>query len=355
MLNFRIHWEALFREKQMEFSKSTHIDRMILKALHELGNSAGASTITTVLAGMGISLHPRSVRYHLLKMDRDGLTVCPARRKGRQLTEKGLQELHQADVITRVGFVSARVDELGYRMTLNAGSDTGTIIPNIALIGQKDLARAIHFMTPVYETGLSIGDLVAYKMYGEQIGGVIIPRGKIALATICSMTINSIFTKEGIPVTSRFGGLLRMNNRIPVRFQTIIDYGGTSIDPMKLFILAGLTDVWSCAKTGDGLIGASFREFPSVAYEQVVKLLKHLHRKFNFKPVIVLGRPNMPLLEIPVSEGRTAMVVLGGLNPFAVLHEKGVPADIRPLEGLEALSTFKPFEDAAPIGRNELF
>ena len=60
----------------------------------------------------------------------------------------------------------------------------------------------------------------------------------------------------------------------------------------------------------------------------------------------------MPLLEVPVNDGRTAMVVPGGLNPIAVLQERGVPVDMHPLEGLEEFSTFTRFEDVAPIGRH---
>ena len=115
--------------------KNIQITNMILKALHELGDSAGAAAISNVLAGMGIALHPRSIRYHLARMDCEGLTVCPARRKGRRLTELGKRELSRVDLIGRVGFVSARVDELGYRMTLDGTSDSGTVIPNIAIIG----------------------------------------------------------------------------------------------------------------------------------------------------------------------------------------------------------------------------
>ena len=332
--------------------KNARLTTLILKVLHELGDSAGSATIATMLAGRGISLDPRSIRYHLAKMDQDGLTVCPARRKGRVLTELGKKELASADVVGRVGFISGKVDELGFRMTLDGKNESGTVIPNIAIIRQADLVRSIHFMTPVFNAGLSMGGRIAYKMYGEQIGGIRVPRGKIALATICSMTISSLFTKAGIPVTPCFGGLLEMKHFKPSRFVTMIDYKGTSIDPLKLFILAGMTDVYTCAQRGNGIIGASFREFPSIAYEQVKKIQAEFHRKYNLGGILIIGHPNMPLLEVPVNDGRTAMVVLGGLNPIAVLQERGVPVDIHPLEGLEEFSTFTRFEDVAPIGRH---
>lgn len=332
-------------------NRNAQVKTLILKALHELGDSAGAAMISNVLAGRGIALHPRSIRYHLAKMDKEGLTVCHSRREGRTLTEFGKKELSNVDVIGRVGYVSARVDELGYRMTLDGKNETGSVIPNVAIVRQRDFERSIHLMTPVFTSGLSIGERIAYKMFGEQLGGIIVPRGKIALATICSMTINSLLMKAGIPITSLFGGLLEMRNRKPVRFITMIDYQGTSIDPLKLFIIAGMTDVSSYAQSGSGIIGASFREFPSMAYEHVRRSLSIFQDNYGLGGVIIMGHPNMPLFNIPVSEGRTAMVVLGGLNPIAALHERGVPVDIHPLEGLEELSTFVQFEDVAPIGR----
>jgi len=331
--------------------RNTRARHLILKALYEIGGSSGAAKISEVLSSMGLNLQPRSVRFHLLQMDREGLTRCISRRKGRELTDRGKQVLNQVDVIGKVGFVSARVDELGYRMTMDIQSETGTIIPNVTIIGQKDFSRAIHFITPVFESGLSIGNRIAYKMHGDQLGGIMVPRGKIALATICSMTINSLFLKAGIPVTSRFGGLLMMENRIPVRFVDLLDYKGTSVDPLKLFILAGMTKITPYAYSGSGIIGASFREFPSAAYDRVLEVLKILQIKHNLNGVLTVGRPNMPLLDIPVSEGRTAMIVIGGLNPIAVLHEAGVPVVINPLGGLEDIKTFVPFDNVAPIGR----
>ncbi len=40
--------------------------------------------------------------------------------------------------------------------------------------------------------------------------------------------------------------------------------------------------------------------------------------------VFLMGWPGRPLLEIPVSEGRLGLVVVGGLNPVAMLEERGI-------------------------------
>jgi len=40
--------------------------------------------------------------------------------------------------------------------------------------------------------------------------------------------------------------------------------------------------------------------------------------------VCMIGWPGRPLLEIPVSEGRLGVIVMGGLNPVAILEELGI-------------------------------
>jgi len=40
--------------------------------------------------------------------------------------------------------------------------------------------------------------------------------------------------------------------------------------------------------------------------------------------LFLIGWPGRPLLDIPVSEGRLGFVVVGGLNPVAILEEEGI-------------------------------
>jgi hypothetical protein len=330
--------------------KSARTTLAILKALDHLGESAGASRIADLLSDSGLSLQPRSVRFHLLRMDKEGLTQCIARRKGRRITPLGTQELNHGDVMGKIGFVASKIDALGYRMSLSADAGTGSVVVNTAIIDRKDLSRAVHNMGSVFAAGLGMGDRITAGFWGARLGGVDVPHGKAVLATICSVTINGIFLKAGIPVVSRFGGLLELRGGIPRRFVELTDYQGTSVDPLKIFIMAGMTSVRSCAENGTGMIGASFREFPSVAIKNVQRLQAFL-RKINLNGILTVGQPNRPLLDIPVSEGRTGMIVIGGLNPFAALHETGIPIEISPLAGLEDLGSFLRFGEFAYLGK----
>ena len=72
---------------------------------------------------------------------------------------------------------------------------------------------------------------IIFARGGEKIGDVLIPEGKIGIGTVCSVTINGIFLKAGIPVTSRFGGVVETENGKPTRFISLISYEGSSLDP----------------------------------------------------------------------------------------------------------------------------
>ena len=335
-------------------ARSARARAAILKALDELGGTAGASKISEMLGGSGVELQARSIRFHLLKMDKAGLTRSVARHEGRLITENGRKELARISVMRKVGFIASKMDELGYRMSLDAENGRGTVVSNAALVDKRDLSRALHYMKPVFASGLSMGDRIAVKMAGERIGGRDVPRGKIMFSTICSVTMNGLFIKAGIPVVSRFGGLVEMEDGVPKRFIELTEYQGTSIDPHKIFIMANMTKVIQCAGDGSGVIGVSFREFPSAAVDQARRVISIL-RRLNLNGILAIGQPNRPLLDIPVGEGRTGMIAIDGLNPIAALHEAGIPVELNPLSGLEELGTFVSFKDVALLGQRTTF
>jgi HTH-type transcriptional regulator, global nitrogen regulator NrpRI len=340
--------------EQLLTGRSARARFAILRALNELGESAGASKIAEMLGGTGIELQARSIRFHLLKMDHEGLTQSTAKHEGRVITDIGRKELARWNVMRKVGFVASKMDELAYRMTLDTESGKGTVVTNVAIINKKDLSRSLYHMKPVFASGFSMGDRLSVQMGGGRIGRIEVPRGKIMLATICSVTVAGLFIKAGIPVVSRLGGLVEMEKGAPKRFIELTEYRGTSVDPHKIFIMANMTKVSQCAQNGSGIIGVSFREFPSVAIEKARALIATLNR-LNCNGVLTIGQPNRPLLDIPVGEGRTGMIAIDGLNPIAALHEAGIPFELTPLSGLEELSTFVPFKDVAPMGQRSAY
>lgn len=299
---------------------------------------------------MGLDIRPRTVRAHLLAMDQAGWTQPVSRRLGRSLTERGRRELLEVGGLTKLGLVAARVDDLGYRMTYRYGSGRGSVVANVSMIREHDLTRALLNVVPVLRAGYSIGDRLAVLRSGEQIGDFTVPLGSAGLATVCSVTINGVLLSKGIPVISRFGGLLEVRQGAPVRFLDMIEYRGTTVDPLEVFVRAGMTQVGVCAKTGNGIVGASFREVPAGAVGLVRQLLRGL-RERGLGGDMALGDPSQSLLDIPVTEGRAGLILVGGLNPLAVLQEQGIPQTTRSLSGLCDINSFMGVEDAAFLGR----
>jgi hypothetical protein len=101
----------------------------------------------------------------------------------------------------------------------------------------------------------------------------------------------------------------------------------------KVFIRSGMTDCASAARTGNGRIGVGFREVPADSRAQVIALSRQLE-EVGLGGFLMIGWPGQPLLEIPVGEGRAGAIVVGGLNPSAILEEVGIKVQSRALAGL---------------------
>ena len=297
----------------------------ILNVLHDTGKPLGGTKIAQKLQETGFDLSQRTVRHYLMKMDKEGLTKNLGKR-GRLITPKGEEELKTSFIINKVGFIASKIDTLIYNMDFSLRKLSGNIILNISTIDKRDLQKALHQINQVFRAGLGMGRFTVVALAGSQFGKKVIESGKVAIGTVCSVTLNGIFLNEGIHVTSRFGGLLELMKGRPVRFTEIINYDGSSIDPLEIFIKGGMTSVSQAALTGDGRIGASFREIPAVAIPKVEKIRKRLD-KIGLGGILLIGRPGQPLLEIPVAEGRAGMIVAGGLNPLAAVEESGIATE----------------------------
>ncbi len=314
----------------------------ILKALQDIGGPAGAARVQERLLATGSRLQQRTVRFYLLELDREGLTRRVSRRAGRELTEQGRYELGCANIIDKVGFIASRIDSLVYKMTYDSGTGAGTIVSNLALIPKDGLVRALEIMRPVFLHRLGMGTRLAIVEEGETFGSTTVPRGQIALGTVCSVTANGILLKQGIPVVSRFGGLMEIQDRRPVRFVALIEYSGTTLDPLEAFIRAGMTRVRECVRTDSGAIGVSLREIPAAAVTAVRRIKEQMDRQ-GLDGILAIGTPNQPLFDIPVGEGRAGLIVSGGLNPIAALYEARAEVTFHSLADVEDIAQFADF------------
>jgi len=325
-------------------SEKTEKKRLaILRVLHEAGGALGSSKITERLLAAGHEISERTVRFYLKEMDREGMTDNLGR-KGRLITRRGLQELGSARIIEKIGFLAAKIDQMTYRMSFDLSTRSGTVVVNVSIVDKSELMEAAPLVKKVFAAGYAMGKLAAVFPPGERIGDLTIPEDMIGLGTVCAITLNGVLLTHGIPTYSRFGGLLEMQNYEPTRFVEVIHYSGTTLDPLEVFIRSRMTDYLGATENGNGRIGASFRELPAESREQVMDLAHRL-KEVGLGGFMTIGWPNQSLLEIPVNQGQVGAIVIGGLNPAAILEERGIKTYSRALAALAEYDRFFHFEE----------
>lgn len=325
--------------------------RKMLDILHVLSESErpmGGARIAGALALGGREMSQRTIRYYLHQSDEAGFTR-PMGKRGRVLTEAGLRELAEAYVVDKVGFVAARVDALTYRMTFRLRQAKGNVVINLSALPLDSMHQAASIISRVYQAHLSMGQRLLVAGPGARIGNREVPEGQVQVATICSVSVNGVLLAESIPTTNRFGGLLQLADGKPVRFTQIITYDGTTLDPLEIFIKGQMTEVTEAAQSGNGVVGASFREIPAQAADTARRLSARMERA-GLGGILLVGRPGQPLLEVPVSPGRVGLVVIGGLNPLAAVEEAGIATLNRAMGTLMPFEQLKPFSEALAPG-----
>jgi repressor of nif and glnA expression len=296
----------------------------ILRILANSSKPLGSKVLARLLReGYGIELSERAVRYHLGLMDELGLTAKISRRNGRTISESGQNELDDALVADKLGFVIDKIELLAYQTTFDPTKMSGLVPINFSIFPRESFREACVAMAPVFRAGFCASDLVAVVDGGKRLNGPPVPLNSIGLATVCSIVMNGTLLKAGIPMDSRFGGILQLNNRQPWRFTDLIQYSGSSLDPSEIFISGHKTSVTQAAATGDGKIVANFREIPAVSMRVAEKTIKGL-KKAGINGPMALGEPSKPLCEIGVGPNKVGAVLSGGLNPVAAAVEANI-------------------------------
>jgi len=315
----------------------------ILKILDKYTDIVGSREIAKQLKAHGVDLMERTVRYHLKILDERGYTKVFGK-EGRRITEKGKREIKHALVSEKVGFVSSRIEALSYLTTLNLNTMEGNVILNISYFPMERIKAARSILSDIFSSAFVMSDRMVLGHGGERIGDAMVPEGKMGVGTVCSVTINGIFLKAGIPVTSRFGGVVEIHEGEPVRFLSLISYEGSSLDPLEIFIRSKMTDVIGAVKNHSGKILASFREIPVVCLEEAKRLAKKMAER-GIGGILLIGEPNRPLLEIPVGIDKVGMVIVGGLNPVAAVEESGIPTESKAMSTLHEYSRLTNFQN----------
>ena len=197
-------------------------------------------------------------------------------------------------------------------------------------------------MKPVFQSVYCLSKLVSVAKEGESIGDYVVPEGKKALATVCSIAVNGSLLKAGVPIDSKFGGILQIRNHTPLRFVELIHYDGSSLDPSEIFIRARMTSVSRVTLDGNGEILANYREIPAICRPLAEEVSNKLE-KAGLGGIFLLGNVSETVCETPIDLNRVGVVLIGGLNPVAAAAEAGITSESHAMSTLVDYQTLIDF------------
>jgi repressor of nif and glnA expression len=223
-------------------------------------------------------------------------------------------------------FITSRIENMMYEVTFDPTKRKGNIIVNISIVNESDFKRVLGFIKQAVHSGLSVSPYIKIIYPGEKIGNVKIERGNIGIATACSITIDGVLLKAGIPVKPKFGGVVEIHDGSPLRFTDILTYESTTIDPLDVLMSQELTSVTEMINTGSGKILANLREAPMDARDRIEQVLDSLVEA-GFSCILEVGEPNNDILGVQVGRDKLGIVVIGGTNPMVLVQEHGIDID----------------------------
>lgn len=331
-----------------------HADRFqpILSALRDQPwkDLLTAGELMDALTGQGQDLSERTLRLHCAELCEAGLIAREGRR-GYRLTTIGAEIAREFSAPRRLGSILYRMEETMCQLSFEPEQAAGLVSVNAYVLPVALLPTLAEEVEAVFRAGLAVGDRVLLAAPGEDILGREVPPGHVGLGTVCSLTLASLLLRRGVPTQPVFGGLLRIEDGRPAHVLEMVRYDATSLSPNEMFIRAHLTSVGAAARGGTGAITASFRELPMSALP-ALKAVQGELAQAGFPGILAVGRPGLPLLNIPVHEGRVGLVLATGLNPLACLWEKAVlhasysePDSARPMVGPADWHTLVPVTD----------
>lgn len=234
--------------------------------------------------------------------------------------------------MSEIMFIISRIESLMYEVTFDPVLRKGKIIANLSIVNESDFKNVLDLFRQAMHSGLSVSPYIKIFHPGEKIGGKI-EKGKIGIATACSITIDAVLLKAGIPVKPRFGGVVEINDGTPLRFTDILTYDSTTIDPLDVLMSQELTSVTEMIRTGSGKILANMREAPMAARDGIEERLDALVDA-GFACILEVGEPNSDILGIQVGRDKMGIAVIGGTNPMAYVQEQGLDIDTQEMSRL---------------------
>lgn len=301
----------------------------ILRVIESAGCPVGARAISDSLSIRGYDLGERAVRYNLKILDELGFTKKKGY-SGRVLTPLGSRELGCALVDDRVGFVNTRIEEYMFRTGLDLLTGRGDVVANTSIIDKADEKKVFDLLERAHNAGYTTSRRILVLDEMESFSALEVPKGSLGIATICSITLDGMLMKRGIPVLTSFAGLAEVRDGNAVQFTDLIAYAGSSLDPIKIFMGRRATSVSEAIVSGRGIVLANVREVPVAAAAHIRELLDDFKRA-GLCGLMKIGEESEPILGCPVGPGKVGIAFYAGVNGMVAAEELGVRIKTSPI------------------------
>jgi len=233
----------------------------------------------------------------------------------------------------KVKFLLSKTWNLIYQVDFDIETYTGNVITNLSYINKNDLNDALD----IFEEVMKLGPTFCTSKYFATVPAK--DNDKVGIATVCSLTIDGILTKQGVSTTPQYGGILETNAKEP-RFIELTAYSGSSLDPHEIYIAKSMTSVNEAIK-GGGRVLASLREIPYVSRQDAVDVLEEV-QDAGFS-ILKIGKPSELVYNAKVERYHVGIVAPGGLNPIAALKEHGMDVEPKAVETMMKVSDMEEF------------
>jgi repressor of nif and glnA expression len=308
----------------------------ILRILADREEVLGAKTIAEELKKKGYDLGERAVRYHMRILDEKGFTERIGY-AGRQITDKGLKELEKGLIYDQVDFIFSKFEDMIYQTTLKPSEGTGKVIVNTSSF--KYEKNVMEILKSVFQKGIAVSPFVKFLDPISDDGG------DVKLETVCGTTIDGMLLDNGIPVIPKYGGIVKVEDYVPIRFTELISYKKTSMTPLEAFTDKNMTSVLKVIEDGNGTIPANFRLIPKSARKDAEQIFKAL-QKIGISGLLKMGDEGESVLGIPVDDNMVGIAGIGGIAPLCAAKEAGFDVNIKLAENTiefgEMQSIIKP-------------
>lgn len=231
-------------------------------------------------------------------------------------------------------FTLSRIENLMQQVTFDPRSGEGRIITNTSRVRKERLQDLLALFSDAIQSGLSVCPRIKLIDEGDTV----------SIKTACSLTLDGVLLKAGIPVRPKGGGIIEVIEREPVRFTDMLMYWATTIDPIDVLTAQELTDITGMMRTGNGRILGNLQEAPMLAKEQIEELLDDL-ADAGFTGILELGEPNMNVLGVSVERDHLGVALVGGTNLVAAAQEFGILVEHESISDLSEISEMKHIDE----------